>query len=59
MTLTTQDDVRRAEASNSFQGYVVEWLDEDFEPGNQTAQNSADFARARSLTIDGVVYEID
>ena len=59
MTLPAQYDVRRPEASNSLQRDSVKWLDEDFEPGNQTAQDSANFPRARSLAIDGVVYEID
>ena len=59
MTLTAQDDVRWTEAPNSFQSYVVEWLDEDFEPGNQSSKNGPNFARARSLAIDGVVDEID
>lgn len=59
MTLTAQDDVRRFEASNSFQRHVVEWLDEDFDPWNESAKNSPNFARACSLAVDGVVYEID
>ena len=59
MTLTTQDDVRRLQTANSFERDVMEWLDEDFEPRNQSAENSPNFARARSLTIDGVVDEID
>jgi hypothetical protein len=37
----------------------VEWLDEYFESGNESAENSPNFARARSLAVDGVVYEID
>ena len=59
MTLTAQDDVRRPETANSFQRDVMEWLDEDFEPGNQPSENGPNFARARPLAIDGVVDEID
>ena len=59
MTLPAQNDVRRAQASNSLQRDGMKWLDEDFKPGNQTTQDSANFARARSLTVDGVVYEIN
>ena len=59
MTLATEDDVRRSQTPNAFQRNVVEWLDQDFETGNEAAQNGPDFARARSLAIDGVVYEIN
>ena len=59
MALTAQDDVGRFEAANSFQRYMVEWLDEDFEPRNQAAENGSNFARTRSLAIDRVVYEIN
>ena len=37
----------------------MEWLDEDFEPRNQSSENGPNFTRARSLTIDGVVDEIN
>ena len=37
----------------------MEWLDQDFEAGNESAENSPNFARACSLAVDGVVYEID
>ena len=59
MALAAQDDVRWFETSNPLQRNVVEWLNENFEPGNQSAENSPNFARARSLAVDGVVYEID
>ena len=59
MTLAAQDDVRWTEAANSFQRNVVERLNEDFESGNESAENSPNFARARSLAVDGVVYEIN
>ena len=59
MTLATEDDVRRFQTPNAFQRNVVERLDQDFETGNEPAENGPDFARARSLAIDSVVYEID
>jgi hypothetical protein len=59
MTLPAQDDVGWTKAPNSFEGNVVKRLDEDFESGNQSAENGPDFARTRSLAVDGVVYEID
>jgi hypothetical protein len=37
----------------------VEWFDENFEPGNEPPENRPNFTRAGSLTVDGVVYEID
>jgi hypothetical protein len=37
----------------------VEWFDENFEPGNEPAENGPNFARACSLAVDGVVYEIN
>ena len=59
MTLSAQNDVRGTKAANSFERNVVKWLDEDFESGNQSAENSPNFARARSLTVDRVVDEIN
>ena len=59
MTLAAQDDVRWAQAPNAFQRDIVEWLDEDFEPGNQATKYGPNFARTRSLAIDGVVYKIN
>ena len=59
MTLTAENDVGWFQASNTFERDVVKWLDEDFDPGNEPAKNSANFARARSLAVDRVVYEID
>jgi hypothetical protein len=37
----------------------VKWLDEDLKPGNESAENSPDLARACSLAVDGVVYEVN
>jgi hypothetical protein len=59
VTLTAENDVGWFQASNTFEGDVVEWLDEDFDPGNESAENGPNFARARSLAVDRVVYEID
>lgn len=59
MTLAAEDDVGWTQTSNAFERNVMEWLDQDFETGNQSAKNSPDFTRARSLAIDRVVYEIN
>ena len=59
MTLPTENNVRRPQAAHSFEGDLVKGLDEDFESGNEAAENRPNFARARSLAIDGVVYEIN
>ena len=59
MTLTAENDVGWFQTSNTFERDVVKWLDEYFDPGNESAKNGPNFARARSLAIDGVVYEID
>jgi hypothetical protein len=59
MTLAAEDDVGWFETTHTFERDVVKWLDEDFDPGNESAKNSANFARARSLAVDRVVYEID
>jgi hypothetical protein len=47
------------QASNTFERDVVKWLDEDLDTGNESAENGPNFARARSLAVDRVVYEID
>ena len=59
MTLAAQDDMRRLQTPNSFERDVMKRLDEDFEPWNKSSENSPNFARACTLTIDGVVDEID
>ena len=59
MTLAAEDDVRWFQAAHTFERNVVERLDENFEPWNQSAENSPNFARACSLAIDGVVDKID
>ena len=59
MTLPAQYDVRWLETANAFERHMVEWLDEDFEPWNQSTKNSPNFARARALAINGVVDEIN
>ena len=59
MTLAAENDVRWFQTAHSFERNVVEWLDENFEPWNESAENSADFARACSLAVDSVVDEID
>lgn len=59
MTLTAENDVGWFQTSYSFERDVVEWLDEDFDPGNESAKHRPNFARARSLAVDRIVYEID
>ena len=59
MTLATQNNVRWTKAANALERNVVKRFDEDLESGNQSAENSPDFARACSLAVDRVVYEID
>jgi len=59
MTLTTQDDVRRAQTANPFERDILEWFDEDLEAGNQTAKHRANLAWACTLTIDCVVDEVN
>ena len=59
MTLATENDVRWAQTANSLERNSVEWLDEDFEPGNKSTENGANFARARPLAVYRVVYEIN
>ena len=59
MTLTTENDVRWFQAAHAFERDVVERLDEYFEPRDQSAENSANFTRARSLAVDGVVDELN
>ena len=59
MTLAAENDVRRSQAANSFERDVMKWLDEDLEPGNQTAEHRANLARACALTIDCVVDEVN
>ena len=59
MTLATQDDVRWFETANSFQRHVVKRFDKDLETRNEPAKNSPNFARARSLAVDGVVDQVN
>ena len=59
MTLTAENDVGWFQASNTFERDVVKWLDEDLDAWNESAENGPNFARARSLAVDRVVYEID
>ena len=59
MTLPAQYDVRRLQAAHSFERNLVEWLDENFEPGNEPAEHRPNFAWACSLAVDGVVYEVN
>ena len=59
MTLTTQDDVRWTQTANAFERNVLEWFDEDFEAGNQTAKHRANLAWAYALTIDCVVDQVN
>ena len=59
MTLTTKNDVRWTQTANAFERNVLEWFDEDFEAGNQTAQHRANLARACALTIDCVVDQVN
>src|SRR6185369_11065291 len=55
MTLPAENDVRRTETANSLERHVLKWLNEDLEPGNQTAKHRANLAWADALTINSVV----
>ena len=59
MTLATENDVRRPQAANSFKRHVVKWFGEDLEAGNQTSKHRANLARARALSIDCVVDQVN
>ena len=59
MTLPTEDDVRWAQAANTFQRNTVKRFGEDLETGNQTAQHRANLAWAGALTIDSVVDQVN
>jgi len=59
MTLSTENDVRRAQAAHSLKRPVLKGLNEDLEAGNQTSQHRADLAWACALTIDSVVDEVN
>ena len=59
MTLPAENDVRRTQAANPLERYVLKRLDEDLEPGNQTAKHRANLAWAYTLTIDSVVDEVN
>src|ERR1043166_2908650 len=59
MTLPAENDVRRFQTAHSFKRYMVKRFDEDFEPGNEPAEHRPNFARACSLAVDGVVYEVN
>ena len=59
MTLPAQNYVRRAQTAHAFERHAVERFREDLEARNQTPQHGAQLARARTLTIDRVVYEVN
>ena len=59
MTLTTQNYVRGTKTTNALERDVVEWFDEDLEPGNQTAKHRANLAWAYAFTIDCVVDQVN
>ena len=59
MALAAQNDVRRAQTSNSLERYAVKRFREDLQAGNQAAKHRAKLARARALTIDCVVDEVN
>lgn len=59
MALSTQNDVRRPQAADSFERHVVKRFREDFEAGNQTTQHRPQLARAVTLTVDCVVYQVN
>ena len=59
MALSAQNDVRWTQAADAFERHAVKRFSEDFEAGNQTPQHRAQFARARTLTVDCVVYEVN
>ena len=59
MTLTTEDDVRRPQAADSFEGHAVKRFGEDLYTRNQTAEHRSNFAWAGALAIDCVVDEVN
>ena len=59
MTLTTENYVRWTKTANALERYVLEWFDEDLEAGNQTPKHRANLPRARALTINCVVDEVN
>ena len=59
MTLTTQDYVRWTKTANALERDVLEWLDEDFETGNQTAKHRANLAWAYALSVNCVVDQVN
>src|SRR5215203_247037 len=59
MTLSTKNDVRRSQAANSLERYVVKWFGKDLNSGNQTAKHGTKLTRAGALSIDCVVYQVN
>ena len=59
MTLAAQDYVRGTKTANTLERYVVEWFDEDLDPGYQTAKHRTNLAWAYALTIDCVVDQVN
>src|SRR4051794_38237539 len=59
MTLTAENYVRWTKTANAFERYVLEWFDEDLEAGNQTPKHRANLPRARALTINCVVDQVN
>ena len=59
MTLPAENDVRRTQAANSFERYAVKRFCEDLEAGNQTTKHRANLTRARALTINCIVDQVN
>jgi hypothetical protein len=59
MTLPAENDVRRTQAANSLERYIVKRLSEDLEAGDQTTKHRANLAWACALTIHCVVDEVN
>ena len=59
MALSAENDVRGTQAANALERHVLKRLDEDLEPGNQTAKHRANLAGAYALTINSVVDEVN
>jgi len=59
VALSAQNDVGGTKTTDPFERNAVKWFGEDFEAGNQSTQHRAQLARARTLTIDRVVYQVN
>ena len=59
MALAAEDNVRRRQLFNTLKRNVAERLHQNLELRSNTFQGLPQFARAGTLAIDGVVYEVN